>query len=452
MALLSTTAAMMASGVGLVILFQRHVELRVDAELDTYIRQIAGNIAFGRDGEITVVRPPADPRFDQPLSGLYWQVGDDQGRSARSRSLWDVGLTLPADRLDDATPHRHLVPGPGHTTLIARERQVTFSTATPPRTLRIVSAIDSNDTRALVRDFAGDLVPSLAMLGLALLAAAWLQVRIGLRPLEAVRRGIGAIRSGTHRRLPLTYPDEVMPLAEEVNTLLDVHDRMIARARAAAADLAHGLKTPLTALGAAARSLRSRGDTALAQDIEDLAETMRRQIERPLARARLQHGHGMATPLAPLVGQLVTTIRKTPTGAARSWSIAIPDALQAAVNRDDLTELLGNLLENAAKWARDQVRVTAEAASAAIAITIDDDGPGIPLVARQTALERGARLDQATAGTGLGLAIVGDIIEVYGGTLRLDDSPLGGLRVTATVPLASAGAVTPPRPALARDR
>ena len=269
-----------------------------------------------------------------------------------------------------------------------------------------------------------------------MLAAAWLQVRVGLRPLEALRRGIGAIRSGARARLLDDYPDEVTPLVEEVNTLLDAQDKAIERARASAGDLAHGLKTPLTVLGADARLLRARGEAEIAQDIEELALTMRRRIERALAKARLRRSRLAATELAPLIERLASTIRKTPSGEPLSWEIEVPPELRVAVDRDDLAELLGNILENAAKWAKSRVRASARAGAATVTIRIDDDGPGIPEADRQAVLERGVRLDQATAGSGLGLAIAGDVLEACAGTLSLEENPFGGLRAVIALPSA----------------
>lgn len=439
LALLSITGALVVSGVGLVILFERHVEQRVDGELETYVRQLAGNVVFDPAGEITMPRQLADPRFDQPLSGLYWQIEDEtRGEILRSRSLWDGKLALPADQVDVGSAHRHLLAGPEGTQLIARERLVTFTIGGGKRMLRIAVAIDSADVRAATWVFARELAPSLALLGLALLAAAWLQVRIGLRPLEAVRRGVGAVRSGLRLRLPADYPEEVMPLAEEVNHLLEAQDKTIERARASAADLAHGLKTPLTVLGADARLLRQRGETEIADDIEELTETMRQHIERAIAKARLRRGRGAATPLAPLIDRLVATIRKTPQGERLLWEIDVSPRQQVAIDPDDLAELLGNLFENAAKWAKTRVRASASNDAAMVTILIEDDGPGIPEAARQAVLKRGARLDQTTAGSGLGLAIAGDVLEACGGALRLEDSSLGGLRAVVLLPAAPA--------------
>jgi signal transduction histidine kinase len=437
MALLSISGALILSGIGLVMLFQRHVENRIDGELETYVRQIAGNLAFGPAGEITLSRPPADPRFDQPLSGLYWQVADAAtGQTLRSRSLWDSRLALPADELDSSTAHRHLLPGPGRAALIVRERSITFTTGGEKRTLRIAAAIDSADVRAAARDFASDLAPSLGLLGLALLAAAWLQVGVGLRPLEAMRRGISAIRSGARGRLPDDYPDEVTPLADEVNSLLEAQDKAMERARARAGDLAHGLKTPLTVLAADARLLRARGEAEVAQSIEDLTHSMSRHIERALAQARLRRSRGAAADVGSLVDRLAATISKTPAGAALAWDVEIAPDLRVAMDRDDLAELLGNIVDNAAKWAKSRIRATATADAATVTVFVEDDGPGIPEAERRAVLQRGVRLDQATAGEGLGLAIAGDVLEACGGALTLEESALGGLRAVIALPSA----------------
>lgn len=437
LALASIAAALVISGVGLVVLFQRHVEQRIDRELETYVHQIGGNIAFGPDGEFRAPRQLADPRFDQPLSGLYWQVTDEaNGKLMRSRSLWDTRLDLPKDELGDASVHRHLIVGPGRANLIVRERAVTYAAPGGQRRLRIAVAVDSADVRAAAQTFARDLVPSLALLGLTLFAAAWLQVWLGLRPLEAVRRGVAAIRSGGRHRLPADYPDEVMPLVEEVNVLLDAQDKAIERARAAAGDLAHGLKTPLTVLGADARVLRERGESEIAGSIEDMTESMRRHVERALALARLRRSRSAAMPLAPLIERLTAVIRKTPAGEPLRWEINIPASLRIAADRDDLAELFGNLLENAAKWAKDHVRVSASIDAATAAIAIEDDGPGIPEAAREAVLKRGVRLDPATPGSGLGLAIAGEVLDACGGALRLKESALGGLQAIVTLPSA----------------
>ncbi|MGO4726529.1 MULTISPECIES: ATP-binding protein [unclassified Inquilinus] len=439
-AALSISAALVVAGFGLVLLFERHVERRIDAELDNDLRQLAGAIGFDAAGSLVLAQRPADPRFDQPLSGLYWQIADETTRlDLRSRSLWDTSLSLPADSPDLTTVHRHVLQGPARASLILRERRVAILQSGLQHILRIAVGIDQADVIQASHDFAGDITPSLALLGLALLAAAWVQIRIGLRPLEAVRRGVEAVHAGRQSRLPATYPDEVLPLANEINDLLDAQDRAIARSRSSAADLAHGLRTPLTVLSADARRLRERGQEDVAYEIEALVETMRRHIERAIAKARLHPHRGAAASPRVLVDRIVGIVRRAPRAATLAWENEVPEGLKVALDADDLAELLGNLIENAAKWAHRRVRVSATARDGSLELAVEDDGPGIPASQRTSVLRRGVRFDADRTGHGLGLAIVGDIVETYRGALRLDDSAMGGLRVTATLPMRERG-------------
>lgn len=439
-AALSLTVALVVAGFGLVLLFERHVERRIDEELDNDLRQLAGAIGFDGAGSLTLAQRPADPRFDQPLSGLYWQITDETTRQdLRSRSLWDSSLSLPTDTTDLTTVHRHVVQGPAHAALILRERRVAVLQSGIQHILRIAVGVDQADVTQASHDFAGDIAPSLALLGLALLAAAWTQIRVGLRPLEAVRQGVEAVHAGQQSRLPAAYPDEVLPLTNEINDLLDAQDRAIARSRSSAADLAHGLRTPLTVLGADARRLRERGHGDVADDIEALVETMRRHVERAIAKARLHPHRGAAATPRALVDRIVGIVGRAPRAAALAWENEVPVGLEVALDADDLAELLGNLIENAAKWAQGRVRVSATARDGSLELVVEDDGPGIPASKRASVLRRGVHLGSDRTGHGLGLAIVGDIVETYRGALRLDDSSMGGLRVTASLPMRDRG-------------
>lgn len=427
----SIAAALILAGIGIAVLFARHVERRVDAELDTYVDQIAGNVAFLPGGALELLRPPADPRFNVPLSGLYWDVREIGGtRSIRSRSLWDETLRLPEDTLASAAVHRHLLAGPGGTTLIVRERRVLY----PEGDLRIAVAIDRAEPRAAVRAFVSDLALSLVLLGAVLLAAAWAQVRYGLRPLEAVRSAIGAIRSGRRARLGGDHPDEVRPLAQEIDDLLDAQDESLARARSRAAELAHGLRTPLTVLATIAGRLRAEGRAQVADDIDHVAAGMRRHVESAITEARLGHRTAGPSPVAPLVGDVVATLRRTPDGARLTWTTGIPPGAVLAMDRDSLLDAIGNLAENGAKWARSRVHIALEIGEGTAVLAIEDDGPGIPPGDRERVTERWQRLDRDRSGSGLGLSIVRQIAEAHGGALRLGSSRLGGLRAELVLP------------------
>ncbi|MFY9975189.1 MAG: sensor histidine kinase, partial [Chromatiaceae bacterium] len=238
----SISVALMAAGLGLGALFERHVARYQEARLGQALDQILGNLALDGDGRLRLGLTPADPRFETPLSGLYWQVQDeDRGSLLRSRSLWDQVLALPGDALPDGVLHRHHLKGPAGQSLLVLERRVLFRPESDARPLRVAVALDRRELAAARRDFAIDMLPYLVVLGLGLVLAAWFQVRVGLAPLERLRRAVRAIRSEGIRRLPADHPEEVLPLVEELNALIDAQDGAIERARAWTADLAHGL-------------------------------------------------------------------------------------------------------------------------------------------------------------------------------------------------------------------
>jgi len=431
--------ALSVAGVALTILFERHVTRTVVDDLEVHLKQLLGGIDIGADGRLVVARPPADPRFADPLSGLYWQVGDDRDQLLRSRSLWDTTLLAPVDRVAPGEEHHHQVTGPAGARLMIAERQVTLAIGDRPVPIRVAVAVDLARVSAAGMAFAKDLMQALGVLGVVLALATSVQVILGLRPLDALRHGIADIRSGRNRRLPAAVPTEVLPLVEEVNALLEAQEREIERSRGRAADLAHGLKTPLAALAADAGRLRECGEIKLARDIEAVGDAMSRHVDRELARARLRgdarRGEPAVVELAPLVRSLVTILSRTPAGRSIGFEISIADGVWLPFDRTDLAEVLGNLLDNATRHARSRVRIVA--AGDGCSVAVEDDGEGIDAAARSMALARGIRLDQRGEGAGLGLSIVQDVLEAYGWTLSLDSSSLGGLRaVCAAAPAA----------------
>jgi signal transduction histidine kinase len=252
-----------------------------------------------------------------------------------------------------------------------------------------------------------------------------------LQPLAALRRGIADIRAGRAHHLAPAAPVEVAPLVEEVNALLDAQDKEIFRSRSRAADLAHGFKTPLAALITDAARLRQHGEDKLAEDIEAVADTMSRHVDRELALVRLRGGRSGAlsavTELAPLLDSLVATLLRTPAGEHLLFERVADKGVRLPFDRTDLAEVLGNLLENAAHHARAKVRVTAR--THPLTIVIEDDGDGIPEPQIARVLERGGRLDEQGSGAGLGLSIVRDVLDAYGWHLQIARSELGGARV-----------------------
>jgi signal transduction histidine kinase len=430
--MIAILVALGVSGAGLVLLFQRHVSRTMAADLDVHLRQLLAGIDVGPDGRLRISRKPADPRFEEPLSGLYWQVTDDRDQMLRSRSLWDTTLGLLPDEPGPTEVHQHEVNGPGDARVLVAERGVLMTAG--ERRIRVRAAVASDLSRAAiaVKAFAKDLSVALGLLALVLAIATSIQVSLGLRPLVLLRRGISEIRAGYRKHLPAAVPSEVEPLVEEVNALLDAQEREIVRSRGRAADLAHGFKTPLAALVADAARLRERGDNRMAQEIEGVADAMSRHVDRELTLARLRSGtrstRATATELRPLLSSLLTTLARTPAGERMLFEDAIPEGLRIPLDRTDLAEVLGNLLENAARHAGSRVRIAAMANP--LSVVVEDDGEGIPEEQIARVLERGGRLDEQGSGSGLGLAIVRDVLDAYGWHLQITRSNLGGARVT----------------------
>ena len=424
--------ALTIAGAGLTLLFERHVTRTIGDDLDVYLKQLVAGIDVDAQGQLVVSRPPADPRFSDPLSGLYWQVSDDRGQLLRSRSLWDTALRLPADEPSPGELHHHVISGPAKARLLVSERRVLLTIRDRRVPVRVAVATDLARVSVAASHFAKDLAIALGVLGLVLAIATTIQVGLGLRPLYALRRGVADIRSGRREHLPADVPAEVKPLVEEVNGLIDAQEREIERSRSRAADLAHGLKTPLAALAADAARLRERGEAEIAQGIEAVGDAMSRHVDRELARARVRGAArqraGAATPLKPLIGSLIATLSRTPAAQRLEFETRIAGEPTVPLDRTDLAEVLGNLLENAARHAARHVRISADAARPAI--VVEDDGPGIAPAERARVLERGARLDQRGEGAGLGLAIVQDVLSAYGWRLDLAASDLGGLKAT----------------------
>jgi signal transduction histidine kinase len=427
---ISIGLALVIAGFGLVELFGRHVERRARAELTTYIQQLAAGLTFADDGTVSLPVTLADPRFRRVFGGLYWEVREEGTPLVlRSRSLWDHVLPLPTDTLKAGVVHSHTLPGPQGSRLMVQEQEISYTTPLGTRTMRFAVALDRRDIATARAEFASEIFPALSLLGAILVIAAWIQVILGLRPLEAVRRGVNAIRSQQQRRLEGSFPDEVMPLVQEVNDLLEAQDSAIESARMRAGDLAHGLKTPLTVLAGDARRLREKGELEMAAELERLAQSMQRHIDYELVRTRAafeSRRGGLETDLAATTARLVSAMRRTPRGEALDWSLDLPDSLPVALDQRDLTEVIGNLVENAVKWARSRVAVSLKREAGTVALIVSDDGAGVPEKLIDELGQRGRRLDERVPGTGLGLAIVKEIVEAYGGQLELQNLTGGG--------------------------
>jgi signal transduction histidine kinase len=272
---------------------------------------------------------------------------------------------------------------------------------------------------------------STAAAALLCMIAGFYVVRAAIRPLDAIRRRLADVRSGTERRLLGTYPAEVQPLVDDLNGLLAHNEQSIARADARAGDLAHGLKTPLAVLANEAAALARTGDAELAETIAQQVALMQRQVDYHLAHARAA-GAGAALQARCAIAESAEGLRRAllrlHSDRGLRIDIAVPADVAFRGRREDLDEMLGNLLDNACKWAKSRVTIAASRDGERVTIVVEDDGPGIEQASRERVLQRGARADEAAPGSGLGLAIVRDIAELYGGSITLGASSLGGAR------------------------
>lgn len=436
-------ATLVVAGWGLGSLFRQHVESQFYAELRTHLDQLTANLALDARGRPLLALPLSDPRLSRPYSGGYWQIdliGESRGQ-LRSRSLWDHVLAVPPDAPADGEIHRHRVVGPEGTMLGLLERSVRIEDAADGRvrTFRLIAAADESRMAEPVARFSGELWLALGALGVGLVVAALVQVWVGLAPLRKLRAALGEVRGGGTQRLEGDFPAEIMPLIEEFNSVLAQNAEVVERARTHAGNLAHALKTPLSVLANAAAG-KAGADGDLARLVSEQVGVARRQVDYHLARAQAAAATrmpGARTALLPVAEGLLRAMRRI--HAERQLEVTLrpgaggPDFRGEA---QDLQEMLGNLLDNACKWAVRRVELDARADGGRLVVTIDDDGPGLAAERRAAVIGRGVRADEQVPGSGLGLAIVDDLARLYGGRVELADSPLGGLRAVLTLPAA----------------
>ncbi len=409
------------------VIFRQHVETRVYDELENHLWQLVDAIEFDDKDKMSVSRSLADSRFDRPLSGLYWQISEAGKAVATSSSLWDQ--TLPAPAVADSTPAKWLtLIGPESVPLVTIARTIKIKSASAPHELQLLVAVNRSEVDKAVADFSRDLLMSLGVIAALLGVGAFVQAQLGLRPLKTLAAELKQLRSGASKRLVALGPDEVRPLVDEVNALLADQEASIARARARAGDLAHGLKTPLTVLNSVARQIDAGAINGAAADIREQTGLMDRHVQRQLAMTRLapERRHA-ATPVRPVVDRIASSMRRLPSGEHITWNVGVPASAMLAVDPEDLTELLGNLADNASKWAHGAVTIGFEQRGDTGVLSVEDDGPGVPEAQRQSVIERGIRLDPSRPGSGLGLSIVADICKAYGWQLSLQQAASGGL-------------------------
>ena len=434
-------AVLFATGLALSAIFQQAAISRFDLGLTDVADALYAGSTVDQTGEVLA---PAltDARALRAFSGKYWEIAEPSPKGwrpiARSRSLWDSELAAPPASVGQPRPGVAVfyeAKGPADEPL-----RVTAMTAQlPNRKAPVVfmAAEDRTPVDQAIRRFAATIAAALVTLGVLLVGAVVIQVRVGLAPLFAMGREVGDVRKGKAQRVGGGYPKELAPLAGELNALLDHNQEVVERQRTHVGNLAHALKTPVSVLLTEAE----RQPGPLADVVVNQAQALRDHVEHHLRRARAaarSQGAGERTPVAEVLEELTLTLETVfhDKDIAIDWRA--PDDLAFLGERQDFLEIAGNVLENACKWSRGLVRAVAEpdADGHRFRLTVEDNGPGLPPDRREEVLKRGARLDEVTPGSGLGLSIVDELARAYGGALSLSQSAMGGLKIEITLPRA----------------
>ena len=446
MAVVLGLVALVTAAGGLTWFFQHTSLNRVDATLNERFDDLYAGTTV-EQGEV-IAPALTDQEALRVYSGHYWEIAEADGKGglhiiAPSRSLFDGDIKPPdggIERLKPGVPVFYDGPGPNKTN---KERvRVAARVVLLPPYPRPVVFLTAQDRSALDHD--SRRFAEIALIALALAGAAWiggvvLQVRVALRPLFRLQEAVADVRKGKADRVGADYPTELAPLASELNALLDHNQEVVERQRTHVGNLAHALKTPLSVMQAEAEQ---RPGDPLAGVVLRQALTMREQVDHHLRRARAAaraQGMGERTEVAPVLDELSRTLERIfgERGVMIDWEAE--DDLAFRGERQDLLELVGNVMENACKWCRRRVRAAAEPDGPGfLRVTVADDGPGLPEDQRKTVLRRGARLDESAPGSGLGLSIVEELAKSYGGTVSLGESAWGGLKVELRLPQAEA--------------
>jgi signal transduction histidine kinase len=439
-----TVLILAVTGVVLSLIYGASVERAFDRRLAVYLRALVADVATPEENAGKFPQSLGEPMFDLPLSGWYWQVTrlDAPTPDVRSsRSLWDGALPHLADLGPSSSPGgaRHgYAQSPDGQRLRILER--TIDLGEEGRFLVAVAG-DAAEIDEEIRSFDAALLVTFGVLGLVLLLITTFQVRFGLAPLKRISEGLAAIRSGRAERLEGAFPVEIAPLARETNALLDANRDIVSRARTQVGNLAHALKTPISVM---LNEASAHGADPLADKVREQTEIMRDQVTRHLERARLAARVvmiGTVTEVLPVVTALARTMEKIHHDRGIAIALDASDGARFRGEQQDLEEMVGNLVDNACKWAQGRVAVEVLTQKTDLAddrrvvrIVVDDDGPGLSPQQREQVARRGRRLDETKPGSGLGLSIVLELASLYGGGLSLGTAPIGGLRAELLLP------------------
>ena len=414
-------------------LYRDHIEQHYDAHVFTHVEELMAAVESGPDGSFSLYRQPTDPRFHRLNSGWYWQILAGDRVLAKSGSLGENLLDVSGLNFEENHNMQEIL-GPNGQTL--RAQVVHMSHERIPEAITILATAPEVQIRDDVQDFLWHIMISFLLLALGLSIAVVVQVTVALRPLKAIKTAISDVHAGKFDRLPRDFPADVQPVVDELNSLIDHNETLLKRARTQLADLAHAVKTPLTVIRNEARELESKQG----QLILDQAHVMSGNIDHYLSRARIsgQKGAlGSRTSIKAVTEDLRFAVERMFKGRDISIELCSKGDCRFSGEVQDLEEMLGNLVENACKWARRTVEIRCRLDGDRLTLTVEDDGPGIAREDFENVLQRGHKLDETIPGHGQGLGIVKDIAELYGGSIRLGKSPLGGLKAELELPAAT---------------
>ena len=429
-------AALLLTGAILLVLFRTHIERRFDASLHDHLEEIAAAAEVGDDGRLKLTWEPADPRFKPPLSGWYWEIRAGSRLLRRSASLGEA--TLPVSSPGSGLPYQiSEIYWPNDECLRVMVQDIRLPEK--DEALTVLVAGPRREIRADVREFAGLLGLALTMLALTLGTLTLVQVGYGLKPLAAIRNALNDIRGGTRTRMDAgNSPREVQPLLDEINDLLAEREQQLERAKTEAGDLAHALKTPIAIIANEAAPIPGEVGEVLRSETRRVQRVVEHHLVRARAAAAALTRRGTAH-VAPILEDVRFALGKL--HPQLKVEIRSSGDLQFGGASDDLGEMLGNLADNAGKWAKAKVSITADRSSNRLHLSVEDDGPGMDEAHCALALTRGERLNAGeradlgkTRSHGLGLSIVAQLVALYGGSVSLGRSSLGGLKAMLELP------------------
>jgi len=433
------------AGWGLNSLFKQHMMQQVRAELTLHLNQLLSFVAIDADGKVSVPHALSDARFDQPLSGLYWQIDqqNEQGQAEttgllRSRSLWDNVLPTSDIGNTSAALQEFIITDTDGSVLnaVGRIIQPEEESSLP---LRLVVAINHDIVALPAERFRNMLILALTVLAVGLMVAVTIQVILGLRPFGRLRKSLADVHEGKALHIEGDFPAELEPLVNDFNKVLDVNAEVIERARTQAGNLAHAVKTPLAILSNAA----AKEQTSFSALVKEQVAMAQRQVNYHLARARAaaaMQASSSRTSVKTSLEALIRVMQRLYTEKNLDIRLHLQEEnCTFRGEEQDFQEMLGNILDNACKWASHAISITVVSTQSEIVITVDDDGEGLPETQKDLIFQRGIRADEKKPGTGLGLDIVRDLTDLYHGTVMTAPSPLGGLRVVLRLPAANLG-------------